>query len=251
VCAGYWRSPHDDRNRRRKRDPISGRTVRDGWERIPGNGTVVPLASGRVLLAMGGGFDGDESIRVWSVASGRMYREPVHTAQSGVASLTAVRTPDGATLLVSSGPRGNVRLWDAERAEQVNEPGFDCTMHPLVAVPVPGREHHDLLAVNLDGMTTFWNPVDGWSHRQFPEWRAVTSHRLPDGGVVLAGGGADGTVSVGMLDRDCGRSPGLDPAHGPGVHAGPCAGPRAHRWHRSRDECGQLGSVGRHRCSVQ
>ncbi|MEV6905853.1 hypothetical protein [Amycolatopsis sp. NPDC051071] len=198
------------------RDPATGAIART-FE-CPGMGLITALAAvplstldsggpGSTLLAVGSGFGGDRTIRLWNVDTGTPHGYPLPTAHNkGIESLTAVRLPDGRTILVSGDVQGRTQAWDPVKAEVVGEHPFGSPAFPLAAVPLPG--HRDFLAItDVPGNLALVDYATGSSIAYGFKAACSAVFSRPDGQTVLAAGGSSGTVRFWRLDDEARGTP--------------------------------------------
>jgi WD40 repeat protein len=155
--------------------------------------TPLPLPDGRALIAA----SSDSSVRIWDPVNTDPFGEPL-TGKS-LSALAVVPLPDERVLLAVANS-GVVLLWDPVSTEHVwnLRPG-GLGISELAAVPLHDGEVR--LAVSVSGQVWMCNPVTGEFRLRLPSGRAgrVTSLAvlpLPDERVLLAVGGACGSVGV-------------------------------------------------------
>jgi WD40 repeat protein len=142
------------------------------------------------LLASSGG---DNSVRLWDVASHRQVGSPLTGHTSRVSSVAF--SPDG-KLLASSGVEDSVRLWDVASHRQVGVLSSSGTGGFLSVASSPDGKL--LASGGVDGSVRLWDLA---SHRQVgsPLTRytdGVLSVAFSPDGETVASGGVDGSVRL-------------------------------------------------------
>jgi len=218
--------------------PLAAQSGRTRWFTGTEAVAAVPLADGRVAIAAGSG----RTVRLWDPVSGVPIGEPRQTcrvvrlpwdrallwnarllsaaAGAPVSAMTAIRRPDGKTLLVIGSGR-TVQFWAPDpkprrlRRLRVRRPG---TVRAVATVSLPGGDV--LIASGGDNKEIeLWNLDTGRSEGRLEGHdgtvRALAPVTLPDGQELLASAGDDATVR--LWDPATGRAHG-EPLTG---HDGP------------------------------
>ena len=157
---------------------------------------------GRIMLASG---SDDETIRRWDARTGAEVGDPWKGHTDWIRALTSWVSSDSRVILVSGGDDGKVRRWDATSGALVGSSNLvsrfssrsDYSVMALTAkVGLDSRPV--LVSAGWDGIRR-WDattgapigkPLKGHTGRV----NALTSWVGPDGHVLLASGGNDGTI---------------------------------------------------------
>ncbi len=225
--------------------PLAVQSGRTRWFTGTEAVAAVPLADGRVAIAAGSG----RTVRLWDPVTGAAIGKPSKTchvvrlpwdralswdwallwnarrlsaaAGAPVSAMTAIRRPDGKTLLVIGSGR-TVQFWIPDpkprrlRRLRVPRPG---TIRAVAALSLPGA---DVLIASAgdDATIRLWDPATGRAHGEpltghDGPVRALAPMTLPDRQVLLASSGDDATIR--LWDPATGRAHG-EPLTG---HDGP------------------------------
>jgi len=157
----------------------------------------------------------DSTIRIWDPVSGRQVGDTLtgHTGEVwGVCVLpdTDLNGQPGRTLLATTGEDGTVRVWDPIAGIQVGDPlaGHAGAVWGVCALPGAGPAGTTLLATTgYDGTIRLWTPTagreigNGLTGHTGPVWALCTlpgadEDGRPDGRILMATGGYDGTVRI-------------------------------------------------------
>lgn len=192
-------------------DPATGERVA---RTAPRNHSVVAMAAGGTVLAMGGSgvMRWDSATEPW-----QLTRLPIQFGYRELRAMAWLTLPGGRPLLATgtAGPiynrGGHVQLWDAARGTPIGGPlpDHDGAVAALLALPLAGGR--SLLATAVDDKVRWHDPMaggSGWPTIDAPGVRALATFPL-DGRTVLATGGQDRTVQV------------WDPRDGSTVDCGP------------------------------
>lgn len=197
-------------------DPASGDPI--GGPMTGHQGAILSLAfgsdhDGRLLLASGGA---DSAVRVWDATDGHLVRDPWHGDQGPVWSLLFGDSDGrggGGVFVGAGGNDGTVELWDLASGDLIHGP-LVGHQGPVLSL-ASGRFDNDsegdwvLACGDAGGTITTW----GFFDLSAPLDPLLTGHRGPvlslafgtlgslstdpnDTVLVLASGGADGTVRL-------------------------------------------------------
>jgi WD40 repeat protein/DNA-binding XRE family transcriptional regulator len=150
-------------------------------------------SDGRLLASA----DGDGTVRLWNLATGRPVGAPFHASAQPVLAVAFSR--DG-KLLASAGSDGTVRLWNLATSRPVGAPLHASARNGVRAVAF-SRDGKLLASAGSDGTLRLWDPAT----RQLVGTPIQTGSG-PKGGVhgvafspdgkLLASAGSDGTVRL-------------------------------------------------------
>jgi WD40 repeat protein len=165
----------------------------------------------KLAASASGNLQGDQTVRLWEVASGRQLRCLVgHTGQA----MSVVFSPDGRRLL-SAGWDRTVRLWDVETGQELRcfAPHDDAVNS--VAFCPDGRRG---ISASTDGTLRLWDLGSGTEIRRFVRHSGTVREVAvsPDGRRALSAGYDDRTVR--LWDVETGREVRCLRGHADGVN---------------------------------
>ncbi|GGL04934.1 WD40 repeat domain-containing serine/threonine protein kinase [Planomonospora parontospora] len=115
-------------------EPVSSHALFTGHVRAVNEVAVTEL-DGRPVVVSG---SGDQTVRVWNLATGRQVREPI-TDPAGPITSVAVTELDGRPVVVTGGFGESMRIWDLTTGEQVGSPLQVSEIFALAVTELNGR----------------------------------------------------------------------------------------------------------------